>query len=92
MDKIVLQIPINVSLRNKAEEVALSQGFSSVQEIVRVFLNKLASNSLEVGFYNSDVSMSTKAEKRYSKIVGDISKNKNIVKSTGVNDLLSVLD
>ena len=92
MDKTVLQIPINITLKNKAEEVALSQGFSSVQEIVRVFLSRLASNTLEVGFYNSDVSMSEKAEKRYSKIVYDISKNKNIVKSTGVNDLLSVLD
>jgi len=92
MNKTVLQIPINVSLRNRAEKVALSQGFSSVQEIVRVFLNKLASNSVEVGFHNSDVDMSERAEKRYSKIVDDISKNKNIVKSAGINDLLSVLD
>jgi hypothetical protein len=38
MNKTVLQIPINQELRISAEQEALSQGFSSLQELVRVFL------------------------------------------------------
>ena len=92
MDKTVLQIPINITLRKRAEEVALAQGFSSVQEIVRVFLNKLASNSLEVGFYSSGIVLSKEAEERYLKMADDIEKNKNIHKSSDIDDLLSILN
>ena len=40
--RTVLQVPLNIDLRKEAEKQALAQGFSSLQEIVRVFLKQLA--------------------------------------------------
>ena len=40
--KTVLQVPIDATLRKDAEKQALEQGFSSLQELVRVFLKQLA--------------------------------------------------
>ena len=50
MDKTVLQIPVSKSLCLRAEKAALNQGFSSLQEIIRVFMNKLASEDINVTF------------------------------------------
>jgi len=48
MNKTVLQIPINQDLKISAEQEALSQGFSSLQELVRVFLSKIATHKIEI--------------------------------------------
>lgn len=79
MNRTVLQIPINVTLRREAERAAESAGFSSVQEVVRVFLKKLASQTIDVSFYDKNLVLSKKAEKRYSTMVQDIRKGKNIL-------------
>jgi len=42
MDTTTLQIPISKDLKSSATIVARDYGFSSLQEIVRVFLRKLA--------------------------------------------------
>ena len=68
MSRVVLQVPMTVGLRKSAEVEALSQGFSSLQEAVRVFLKKLASQEIAVGFEKS-VKLSPRAVKRYNKIV-----------------------
>jgi hypothetical protein len=54
----VLQVPMSKELRNKATLVALSQGYSSLQGIVRVFLTQLADNKIKTIFV-----LSTKKEK-----------------------------
>ena len=46
MQRAVLQVPINSQLRQQAEKAAMSQGFSSLQEIVRLFLTKLAEKGI----------------------------------------------
>ena len=91
MDKTVLQIPMKVSLRKSAEKAAVSAGFSSVQEVVRVFLNSFASDSIGVGFYDRSVPLSERAERRYLNMIQDIKDNHNIAKTTSAEDLISIL-
>ena len=76
MNRTVLQIPMDPSLRRKAETTASAAGFSSVQEVVRVFLYRFVSEELEVGFVER--TLSTKAQKRYMAMITDIRKGANI--------------
>lgn len=48
MKKTVLQIPMDLELRKAAEKVALSEGFSSLQEYTRVLLTKTAKRELKL--------------------------------------------
>lgn len=48
MNKTILQVPLTRELKNNAEKIALQQGFSSLQEAVRVFLTKLAQKKVEI--------------------------------------------
>ena len=91
MTRTTLQIPLEISLRNRAEKVAKQSGFSSIQEVVRVFLNKFASKALEIGFVDKEVELSEKAEKRYLKMINDAKKGKNIVEPKSFEELISVL-
>ena len=91
MQRAVLQIPIDQQLKNEAEQAALAQGFSSLQEIVRVFLSKLAANRLEVSIQES-LKLSEKSEKRYLKQTQDFEKGKNIHSAKNVDDLMFQLN
>ncbi len=90
MDKVVLQVPVSKSLRLEAEKVALAQGFSSLQEIVRVFMAKLAAKTIDVSF-SSAVPLSAKAEKRYGKMDQDFRKGKNVYLANNPDKLLKML-
>lgn len=48
MDRIILQVPMQKTLRNEAEAAARFQGFSSLQEVVRIMLQKLAQKEISV--------------------------------------------
>lgn len=91
MQRTVLQIPINRQLKNEAEQVAQAQGFSSLQEVIRVFLSKFAANKVEVTIQES-VRLSEKSEKRYLKETLDFKKGKNIRSAKNVNELMSQLN
>ncbi len=71
MNTAVLQIPINKNLRDKAASYAEKMGFSSLQEVVRLFLNKMAIGEIDVTF-EQNVQLSVKAVKRYNKIIDEI--------------------
>lgn len=75
MSRAILQIPIDPSLRIAAEKIAAEQGFSSLQEAVRVFLKQLAQKSLTISF-NTKIELSAKAVTRYNKMVEDIRSGK----------------
>ena len=92
MSRTTLQIPLDSLLRDQAEEMALASGFSSIQEVVRVFLKKLATQRISVGFYENEVKLSPIAEKRYSLMVRDAQRGENIVKADSYSELLSLLD
>ncbi len=91
MQRTVLQIPINRQLKNEAEQAAQAQGFSSLQEVVRVFLSKFAANKIEVSIQES-VRLSEKSEKRYLKATLDFEKGKNIRSAKNVDELMSQLN
>lgn len=91
MNKIVLQIPINQDLKISAEKEALSQGFSSLQELVRVFLSKIATHKIEITIQESTM-LSEKNEKRYLDMTKDFELGKNVYSSNSVSDLVNKLD
>lgn len=91
MQRTVLQIPIDLELKNEAEQAAQAQGFSSLQEVVRVFLNKFAQKQIGINFEQS-VQLSPQAIKRYDKMASDIEKGKIKTKTfTDVNSLMKHL-
>lgn len=92
MNRTVLQIPMSADLRKAAEAQAKEQGFSSLQDAVRVFLNKLASRMIEFGFRETMV-LSAKNAKRYDKMIEDIEKGRVKTKSfKNVDDLIEHLN
>ena len=90
MNKTVLQIPINQDLRISAEKEALSQGFSSLQELVRVFLSKIATHKIEITLQESTM-LSGINEKRYLDMTKDFEIGKNTHSSNSVSDLVDKL-
>jgi len=86
MSRTTLQVPLDTTLRNKAEKAAAKVGFSSVQEVVRVFLNKFSTQAIGVGFYDKEVQLSAKAEARYAGMIKDDWLAKNSIKKTKHNE------
>lgn len=50
MNRVVLQVPVDYQVRRDAEEGALAQGFWSLQDAVRLFLNQLAKRTISITF------------------------------------------
>ena len=69
MNTTILQVPITLDLRKKADQIAEEQGFSSIQEVVRVFLKRFATRRVGVEFFPSTM-LSSKNEKRYLEMIG----------------------
>ena len=67
-------------LREKATLVALSQGYSSLQENVRIYLRQLADKKIETRLSPvvKEIKLSPKAIRRYDKILDDIDEGKGI--------------
>lgn len=92
MSRTVLQVPMSADLRKAAEAQAKEQGFSSLQDAVRVFLNKLASRMIEFGFRETVV-LSAKKARRYDKMIEDIEKGRVKTKAFGdVDELMKHLN
>lgn len=92
MNKTILQVPVSTSVRRGAEKKALAEGFSSLQEAVRVFLNKLAQGALGITFEAEEaVQLSSRSIKKYNKISEDFKKGKNIRTAKNVDDLMKQL-
>lgn len=88
MNTTVLQIPVNKALRDKAASYAEKMGFSSLQEVVRLFLNKIATGQINLTFEES-VQLSAKAVKRYNKIIDEVESGK--VKTKTFTDVSSLM-
>lgn len=84
MNTTVLQIPINKNLRDKAAFSVEKMGFSSLQQLVRLFLAKVASGEIDVTF-EQNVQLSAKAVKRYNKMIDEIESGK--VKTKAFTDV-----
>lgn len=90
MDKTVFQVPVTIGLRKEAEKEALRQGFSSLQEAVRIFLRKLANRTIAFTFEET-VHLSSRAAKRYDKIIKQIESGKGVFEAKNVEDLMRQL-
>lgn len=86
MNRTVLQIPVSKNLRIKAEEAALDYGFSSLQEVLRVFMNRLANKSVEVSF-RPIINLSVASAARLEKMDKDFESNKNLFIAKDLDDL-----
>ena len=90
MQKTILQVPLTQDLKLTAEKAARDQGFSSLQEVVRVFLTKLAANKVEVSL--ESVFLSESNETRYTKMTKDFENDTNIHTAKNVDDLVTQLN
>jgi hypothetical protein len=50
-----LHIPINKAIKEKAEAVVKEQGYSSLQEVLRVLVFSLAKGEVKTAFIDTDV-------------------------------------
>lgn len=88
----ILQIPINKNLRDQAASQAAKMGFSSLQEAVRIFLNKIATGAINVTFEET-TQLSPKAIKRYNKMIDEIESGKVTTQTfTDVGSLMKHLN
>lgn len=90
MDTTILQIPMSVSLKKDATETAKEYGFSSLQEIVRVMLSKLARKEFVINFGEQfpTVALSAKNEARYMKMEADYKIGKNVKSFDNIEDFM----
>ncbi|MEK7503993.1 MAG: hypothetical protein AAB550_00620 [Patescibacteria group bacterium] len=92
MNTVTLQVPMSKTLRQQAQVVADEYGFSSIQEVIRLFLNRFSQKSISLNFGEPTVILSDKAEKRYLKMEQDFRIGKNVYRANDVNDLLRQLN
>ena len=92
--RAIIQVPVNPALKKRVEKKAESDGFSSVQQLIRLVLAKYDRGSLEVniGEQFPPVQLSEKAIRRYNKIDRDIASGKIKLKSfDSVDELMKDL-
>jgi len=84
----ILQIPMSKSLKRLAQEIAGEQGFSSLQDLVRVVLTKLARRELVVSVSEPAVVLSKKNSNRYLKMSLDLARGANSKKFSSMQGLM----
>jgi len=92
--RAIIQVPVNPALKKRVEKKAESDGFSSVQQLIRLVLAKYDRGSLEVNIQEQlpPVQLSEKAIRRYNKIDRDIASGKIKLKSfDSVDELMKDL-
>lgn len=94
MSRIVIQTPVTSELRREAENAAIEQGYSSLQDAIRMYLKKLAQREIKVQLQEQfpPVQLSAKAIKRYDKMTEDYKNGKNIFVAENVEDLMDQLN
>ena len=91
--KTILQIPIEKKLRDQALILAEKKGFSSLQDVMRLFIAQFVENKIDVGFIEPSERLSPRAARRYDKMVDGIESGKIKTKSfTSVKDLMADLN
>lgn len=92
-ERVILQVPLSKSLKEKAEAVSSDYGFSSLQEIIRILLQKISRRELTIRVQEERTTvLSPKAEKRYAKIINDIKAGKNVTKTHNLKELMAFLE
>lgn len=94
MSNTILQVPINKNLRDRAVSSAQKMGFSSLQEVIRLFLNKMAEGEVSVKFEETEeiTHLSPAAERKFKKAVEDIKAGRNIYKPKNKEEFFELLN
>jgi antitoxin component of RelBE/YafQ-DinJ toxin-antitoxin module len=92
MNTVTLQVPMSKTLRQQAQIVADEYGFSSIQEVIRLFLNRFSQKSISLNFGEPTVVLSAKAEKRYLKMEEDFRAGRNFKTANSLNDFFAQLE
>lgn len=90
MKTTILQVPMKKGVREKATKAAEKEGFSSLQEAVRVFLHKLADEEFHVSFSSPTFPLSPRNEQRYERWLKEIAAGK--VKIKNFSDTTSLMN
>ena len=93
MQRVIVQVPMNKKLKEKAEIVVSDLGFSSIQEAIRVLLTKLSKRefSLKVEEVEEVKYLSPRAARKFKKAVEDIKAGRNIIQASDAEDFLRKL-
>ncbi|MBI5620067.1 hypothetical protein HY950_03840 [Candidatus Gottesmanbacteria bacterium] len=89
--KTIIQVPVEKKLRDEAEAAAYDQGFSSLQDVLRLFMHKFANGGMSIMFADEE-QLSPRAVHRYEKILKDMEAGKNTKRFTSVDDLMNDLN
>ncbi len=84
---------MSVDLRDRAYKMAVDQGFSNLQEAMRVIMQKFSVGALHIGVYSEPepVQLSAKAIKRYDRMTKDFENGKNFTTAKNVKELMAQL-
>ena len=93
MNRTVLQVPMTIDLKKQAEIVSIDYGFSSLQEVVRFMLNKLARRELSITVSEVEEieKLSQTSQKRYKQALSDIKKGQDIYKPKNSQEFFKML-
>ena len=92
MNRTVVQVPMSQSLRQEAEAASLDLGFSSLQDVIRLLLHKLARRELTVAVQEEKpVKLSKKAIAKYDRMYEDFRKGRNVHQAKDLDDLFRQL-
>lgn len=97
MDTLILQVPVDATVKVQAQKMANQIGFSSLQDAVRLFLANLAAGKLSAGFVAAQTpdEILTPAQekvltKKYLQVKKDIAVGKGITVSS-VDEMMKYL-
>ncbi len=94
MKRTILQVPVTPELQLSAKRAAVKQGFSSLQDAVRMFLQQLSTGKTVVRLTAADDErLSPRAARRYAKIAKDIKSGKaKTIPFTSVDAMMKYLN
>ena len=81
MNKVILQVPMSKELKLAGQKAAQEQGFSSLQEFVRVFLTKFAKHEVSLAVQEEAEYLTPAQAKRVDKKYQQFLKDKKAGKT-----------
>lgn len=90
--KTIIQIPVEKKMRDAFEVRAHKNGFSSIQDALRLFMQQYIERKINVGFTEPPVRLSKKNASRYEKMMKDFESGKNISVAHSVDEFIKQLN
>ena len=90
----VLHVPLNKDLKSKAEYIAKEKGYSSLQEVLRVFIVQFTNEEVKPAFINTDkiVQLTSSQEAYLTKREQETQKAVNSGESSTANNIAEMME